>query len=349
MPTISDVAKAAKVSVGTVSHYLNGSARVAEETALRIQRVIDELDYQVDLGARGLRAKHTRSVGLLLPNISNPFYAEIARSIERHLSVSGYQVLLCDSFEDSSREDEYLSNLVSRRVDGILMVYSRERDRLKELAKSSKVPVVFVDRGVPGTSSVQTDNRLGGRLAARHLIELGHRRIGVMAGEPEVRNVQQRVEGFREELEASGLRFDESLVLEGEQALSFGQRVEELLLRDNRPTAIFTTNDIVAVGAWRRILELGYHIPRDIALLGFDDIEMSRLTVPALTTVAQDKQALGQRAVALLLQLIEGAEVARDKELLVIPPTLVERGSTKLLRDPSNEENIGNEVKPMTG
>jgi LacI family transcriptional regulator len=329
MPTITDVAKAAGVSVGTVSHYLNGSARVAEETGKRIQQAIDELGYQVDLRGRGLRAKHTRTVGLLLPNITNPFYAEIARHIEHSLSLAGYQVLLCDSFDSTSREDDYISNLMSRRVDGILLIYSQERDSLQELSRRSKLPIVFVDRGVPGEASVHSDNRLGGRLAARHLLELGHQRIALLAGEPHVRNVRERVAGFREELEAGGVPLDASLVLEGEQALSFGHRVDELLGEERQaPTAIFATNDIVAVGAWRRLIELGYRVPEDVSLVGYDDIEISRLTLPPLTTVAQDKHAIGQRAAALLMELIEVGQAAPHDKGVVIPPGLVERGST---------------------
>lgn len=349
MATITDVAKAAKVSVGTVSNYLNGTARVADGTADRIQSAIDSLGYRVDLRGRVLRAKRTSSIGLLLPNITNPFYAEVARSIEHHLSLAGYQTLLCDAFERTDREDEYLANLMSRRVDGILMIYSHEREVLLNLAKSADIPVVFVDRAVAGQASVHSDNRLGGRLAAQHLLELGHRRIGVLAGEPEVRNVQERVAGFREELERHGVPLPAPLVLQGEQKLSFGYRIAELLEKSDPPSAIFATNDIVAVGAWRRLVELGFRVPEDLSLIGFDDIEMSRLTVPALTTVAQDKQALGQRAAALLLDSIQGKTPRPSNALLTIPTRLEKRGSTARVRGGESSSRRRNEVSDMTG
>ena len=328
--TIRHVAMRAGVAVGTVSHYLNRSAPVADGTARRIQRTIDRLGYRPDLGARSLRVRRTQSVGLVLPNISNPFYSEVARVIEHALWERGFQTLLCDSSGEPERERAHLDGLESRRVDGILLIRSSGRAAARaEPDQRGGVPVVYVDRAVAGRHSVTSDNRMGGELAARHLAELGHRRIGVLAGEKAVLNVQQRLQGFRGELDRHGLALADDAAINGPQALELGYEVERLVLLDPRPTAVFATNDIVAIGAWRRLLELGLRIPQDVSLVGFDDIEMSRLLFPPLTTVSQDKSAMGEQAAALLLRLLQGEELAPDVTL--IAPRLVVRGSTAAL------------------
>jgi len=325
--TIRDVARRAGVAVGTVSHHLNGSAPVAAKTAQRIQRAIESLGFRVDLGARGLRSRRTHSIGLVLPNISNPFYAEIACAIERALWEKGFQTLLCDSSQDAERERMHLDALESRRVDGILMIRTSERGAGRRHIDRLSVPIVFVDRGVEGKHSVTSDNRMGGALAARHLVDLGHRRVGILAGESGVGNVRQRLDGFMAEMERGGAPVRERDVISGPQAIEHGYAVADLMQRRPRPTAVFATNDVVAIGAWRKLLELGLRIPQDVSLVGFDDIEMSSLLFPPLTTVRQEKAALGREATGLLLRLLAG-ERHPAHPTLVIPPELVVRGST---------------------
>jgi len=323
--TIRDVASKAGVAVGTVSHHLNASAPVAALTARRIERAIAALGYRINLGARGLRSRRTHSAGLVLPNISNPFYSEIARAIEHALWAEGLQTLLCDSSQDPGRERLHLEALESRRVDGILIIRSGGRTARDRSARAD-VPVVFVDRAVEGAHSVTSDNRLGGELAARHLAELGHRHIGVLAGESRIGNVRQRMEGFRAELARHGITLREADVIAGPQAIELGYRVTDLLSASPRPTAIFATNDIVAIGAWRKLIELGLRIPQDISLVGFDDIEMSSMLLPPLTTVRQEKPALGREAAGLLIRLLRGEK--RPPQTILIETTLVVRAST---------------------
>lgn len=332
-PTIKDVASAAGVSVGTVSNFLNGTAHVGDARAARIQAAIEALGYQVDLAARGLRSGTTRTVGLLVPNISNPFFGEVARSIEHALTEHGFQTFLCDTGEDPEREEAYLANLAGRRVDGLLVIYASERADPGRLRAPEGVPLVFVDRGVPERPSVTIDNRLGGRLAARHLLGLGHRRIGILVGGREVRNVAIRLEGFLEELTAQGAEPPPEYVVEGDQQLALGSRVDELMALPEPPTAVFATNDIVAVGAWQRLLSLGLRVPDDVSLMGFDDIELCRSLIPPLTTVAQDKQAMGRRATERLLQAIalraaDGSAARASDAFEMIEPRLVVREST---------------------
>jgi len=325
--TIREVARRAGVALGTVSHHLNASAPVASGTARRIESAIADLGYRIDLGARSLRSRRTHSVGLVLPNISNPFFAEVARSVEHALWARGLQTFLCDASEDVERERAHLDALLSRRVDGILLIRSGARGRRAGVAgERPGPPVVHLDRAMAGAPSITSDNRLGGALAARHLAGLGHRRIGVLAGEAHLPNVRQRLEGFARELHAHGLALDPGLVRHGPQSLALGRAAGELMALDPAPTALFATNDVVAIGAWRRLLELGYRIPQDVSLIGYDDIEMSGQLVPPLTTVHQDIARLGQEAAALLGRLLAGEPAPRRTTL--IPASLVVRGST---------------------
>jgi LacI family transcriptional regulator len=325
--TIRDVARRAGVAVGTVSHHLNRSAPVSDATTRRIQRAIDALGFRVDLGARGLRARRTHSVGLVVPDISNPFYAEVARAIEHALWEEGFQTLLCDSAQDPERERGHLAALEQRRVDGVLLIRTGEGRPARAGADAAGVPTVYLDRAVAGRPSVSTDNRLGGALAARHLAELGHVRVGILAGESRVGNVRHRLRGFTEELGRHGVTVREDHVVRGPQAIALGHEVARLFERAPAPTAVFATNDVVAIGAWRTLLELGLRIPEDVSLVGFDDIEMSGLLLPPLTTVRQDKAALGREAARLLLALVAG-EPPAGQGAITIPPELVRRGST---------------------
>lgn len=321
MATMKDVARVAGVSLGSVSHYLSGRVPVSAGKAERIQRAVDELGYRVDQGARSLRRRRTQSVGLIVPDITNPFYAELARVIEHQLWDAGFQTFLCDSAHDAERERAHFMNLLDRRADGLLVIYAGETSALPELAEGTGTPIVFLDRPVTGQLSVTTDNYLGGTLAAQHLLGLGHRRVGALVGGADIANIRSRMEGLTAALEAGGAALDVRYIRYGGQDLALGQLAADLMRLENPPTAIFATNDIVAVGAWRALLEGGYRIPQDVSLMGFDNIEMGRLLIPPLTTVAQDISALGFHATELLL----GKPSAKRA---VVAPHLIARGST---------------------
>lgn len=326
MVTMRDVARAAGVSVGTVSNYVNDRGLVAEATAARIQAAIAELGYSLDETARAFRKRQTHSIGLVVPSITNPYFAEIARVVAHALWEDGLQTFLCDAAADPVRERTHLEQLVSRRVDGILLSHSSDPDDLRAFIEPLTVPIVFFDRALAGHHSVDADNRLGGQLAARHLATLGHRHVGVLAGDSNQSNIHDRIDGFSAELAKHQVSLQEHDIVRGPQSLELGYRVGEILANEPRPTAIFCTNDIVAFAAWRTMVELGYSVPEDVSLVGFDDIEMSRLTVPALTTVAQDMRAIGRKATALLLRLMRGEQDTVDT--ISIAPHLVVRDST---------------------
>jgi LacI family transcriptional regulator len=329
--TITGVASTAGVAVGTVSKYLNDSGPVAVATARRIQQAIDRLGYRPNLSARSLRARRSNSVGLLLPNLANPFYAELAHALQQALTGAGLQTLLCESDEDPDREQRLLEDLEARQVDGILFIRSAERSAP---GLGGRLPIIYVDRAVSGRHSVTSDNRLGGALVAQHLLSLGHRRVAVVQAERHWRTTLDRVKGFAAAVRRLGGSLHEEQVLSGSSSLGgghsrtldFGYRVQELMRGRHPPTALFAVSDVVAIGACRRLLELGYRIPEDVSLVGFDDIEMSAFVYPPLTTIRQDKSTIAREAVAVLEGLMGGERVKASETL--VEPRLVVRGST---------------------
>ena len=331
--TIRSVAKLAGVAPSTVSHYLNRTAPLSPATAKSVEQAIAALNYRVNLGARSLRLRKTNSIGVVIPNITSPYFGEIAAVMENKLWEHGFQTLLCISERSPERELSQVANLVGRQVDGILLVYCSQKSRVADTLGNIPVPIVFVDRQVPDQYSICTDNVLGGRLAARHLATLGHRAIGVLCGEPSVQNVAERIQGFELELQKFGLEIPDAYKVTGRQDLQLGLRITDLLQLEPRPTAIFATNDIVAIGAWRKLVESGFRIPRDISIMGFDDIEISRFLVPPLTTVAQPYREIGAQAVEVLISLVQSRDAKMPTEKnVILKPTLRIRGSTAPLK-----------------
>lgn len=326
MVTICDVARAASVAPSTVSHFLNGTAPVSEATAARIRQAIQALNYRPNMTARSLRLRRANAIGLLVPNIANPFFAEIARSIEHVAQRLGYQVFLCDCDEDPRREFSLLENLLARPVDGVLIISTQQPPPYLDRLSEAGVPVVFVDRGVDGRPSVTSDNFLGGVVAARHLLELGHRRIGLVVGSGHLANVTERVSGFMQELARNGVRIPDNWVLEGPQTMEAGRAVELLMNEPKPPTAVFATNDIIAVGALYRLAQLGIRVPADVSVLGYDNIEITEFTIPPLSTVAQEKRLLGRKAVLALMRAMRTGVPGPIN--VRIPPRLIVRSST---------------------
>jgi LacI family transcriptional regulator len=329
--TITSVARVAGVAVGTVSKHLNGSGPVAVATARRIQQAIDRLGYRVNLSARCLRARRSDSVGLILPNLANPFYAELAHAIQQALTERGLQTLLCESDENPDREQRLLEDLEARQVDGVLFVRAADRSS----ASGARIPIVYVDRPVSGRPSVSVDNRLGGALVAQHLLSLGHRKFAVLGADRSFGTTTDRVKGFAAALRRRGATLRDEDVLSvppsnasaHARAIEFGRRVQEVMQSRQPPTALFATSDLLAIASARRLLELGYRIPEDVSLVGFDDIEMSAFVYPPLTTVRQDRALMAREAIGALEQLMDGEESQVPGEALV-EPRLVVRAST---------------------
>lgn len=325
--TISDIAREAGVSVGTVSHYINASARVAPPTAEAVRQAMTRLNYEPNVNARSLRSQVTRTLGLIVPNLNNPFYAELADVISDQVFKSGYGLLLCSSCEDVEHESLHLTSLHQRRIDGALIV-ATGRSRLLRDSQRMPFPCVFIDREGVGLASVTTDNRLGGRLALEHLIELGHRHIALAVGDPHVPNIQERLAGAHEVLTSHGISLADELVIRGSQSVATGQRTDFLWELDDPPSAVFATNDVIALGVWQSCLAAGVRIPEDVSLVGFDDIQWASLTVPPLTTVRQDLAGMTARALNLLSAAIAG-EAPDSRSTSRIAPRLIVRASTR--------------------
>ncbi len=328
MPTIQEVAKKAGVSPTTVSHVINKSRIVADETRLRVEAAMEELHYRPNALARSLRRGQTHTLGLILPDISNPYFAEIGHSIETAAFEQGYSVILCNTEGDLDKEDLYVDVLSKKQVDGMIFVAAGDKtDSLRALLRH-KLPVVMVDRDLPDVEvdAVLADNRQGGYLATNHLIARGHRRIGCIAGPSHLTPSAQRVIGYREALIEADLPIDDDLIMRGDFHPESGYLAARALLdRIDAPSAVFACNDLMALGALRAARECNRHVPQDLAVVGFDDIELASFMSPPLTTIAQPKIDLGRLAVEWLIEHI--ADKSRPARRELLPTRLIVRGT----------------------
>jgi LacI family transcriptional regulator len=330
MATIREVAESAGVSYATVSHVINNTRVVTPETRARVMAAMTALDYRPNALARSLRQGKTNTIGLVLPDSANPFFAEISRGIEDEAFKKGYSVFLCNTELDTQRELFYVDVLSKKQVDGIIFVAAGDQPDSLDYLLRQNMSVVMIDRDLPNVEvdAVLTDHRLGGFLATRHLIELGHKQIACIAGPSSITPSAERITGYRKALEEAGLPYDERLVLRGDYHAQSGMEItHSILSMTPRPTAIFTLNDLMALGALRAAAEDGYSVPRDLAVVGYDDLELARFTNPPLTTIAQPKKEIGVQAINLLVDRI--SQRSRPPTRLVLPPELIVRRSTQ--------------------
>jgi LacI family transcriptional regulator len=314
-----DVAERAGVSVTTVSHVINQTRPVSDELRERVLAAMDELGYQPNRLARSLRRGHTHTVGMIVPDSTNPFFAEVARGVEDTSFEQGYSVILCNSDGNLDKEVFYTNVLAERRVDGILFVAAGiSTEQIRDL-QARRMPVVVVDREIPDVAvdSVLTDNARGGKLATRYLMDLGHRCIGCIVGPSDVTPSAERVTGYRQALDESGIPVDDALIVKGDFQYEGGyQAARQLLTIDDPPTAIFACNDLMAVGAISAAAEMGRRIPADISVVGFDDVRLASFANPPLTTVAQPKYEMGVIAATMLLERMHEPEVPPRRRML---------------------------------
>ncbi|MDA8370478.1 MAG: LacI family DNA-binding transcriptional regulator [Nocardiopsaceae bacterium] len=335
---INDVAARAGVSPGTVSNVLNRPERVAESTRRRVEEAIRDLDYVRNSSGRSLRAGRSDSVGLLVLDITNSFFTEVARGVEDVAGEEGLAVVLLNSAERSARQQRSLRLLAEQRAAGaVVMPVDGDMTDLLWLRKQS-VPWVLLDRGDVGADiacSVAVDNHAGGMAAGRHLISLGHERVTYLSGPADMEQCRTRLGGLRAALEEAGIDPDENIrVIETEQLnAEYGEKaVEEVLAGGpkRRPQAVFCTNDQLALGVLKGLGERGLSAPGDLSVVGYDDVHFSALVHPGLTTVAQPKYELGRAAMRLLLSELNGS--GHQHERVRFAPELVVRGSTAARR-----------------
>jgi LacI family transcriptional regulator len=332
MATIREVAESAGVSYATVSHVINNTRLVSPETRERVLAAMDALNYRPNALARSLRQGKTHTLGLVLPDSANPFFAEISRSIEDAAFKKGYSVFLCNTELDTQRELFYVDVLSKKQVDGIIFVAAGDQADSLDFLVQRNMPVVMIDRYLPNVEvdAVLTDNQLGGYLATRHLLELGHTRIACIAGPSSITPSAERIIGYRRALEEAGLSYEESLILRGDYHAQSGMDITHSILQMHpHPTAIFALNDLMALGALRAAAEAGCSVPGELAVVGYDDLEIARFANPPLTTVAQPKREIGLQAVHLLIERMSLKNSPRSR--LVLPPELIVRRSTQAL------------------
>lgn len=330
MATIRDVADRAGVSVTTVSHVVNSTRFVEPDTERRVRAAIETLGYRPNLLARSLRRRQTNLLGVLVPDNSNPFFADVARAIEDAGFAEGYSVILCNSDLSEAKQAAYVDVLLSRQVDGLILISSGDSPEPLERILDARVPVVVVDRelGDLPVDRVLVDNEQGGYLAGRYLAGLGHARIGCTLGPSDVRPSAGRVAGFARALAESGVALPDRAMVRGDGRYEGGARaMEELLARDLGLTAVFAFNDLMAMGALAALRRAGCRVPEDVSLVGFDGIGQAAMLTPAITTVAQPVAEMGRTSVRLLLERLRQQE--REPTRVLLPTSLVERESCR--------------------
>lgn len=329
MATIKDVAALAGISYTTVSHVLNKTRPVSEHVRLKVEAAIAELDYVPSAVARSLKARSTATIGLLVPNSVNPYFAELARGIEDACERNGYCVILCNSDDNPQKQRSYLRVLLEKRIDGLIVASVGEDQDLLDSLGGVRTPMVIVDRALDGVAAdlVRIDHEQGAYLATRHLLELGHREIATIAGPADTGVSQLRLAGFRRAMDEAGAKVAKGHVLHSDFTSPGGHAAAARLLDGERPTAIFAANDMIGFGVLRAAAERNIDVPGELSVIGFDDIELSRYVYPALTTVGQSIRELGESAAGLLLSRI-GARQHEGAEQRIVAPRIVLREST---------------------
>ena len=329
-PTIKDVASLARVHPSTVSRVINDDSRISEKTKEKVLLIIKKLGYTPNAIARGLKTKRTHTLGMLIPDITNPFFAEIARGVEDTANKNNFNVILCNTDDKLKKERTYLEILRGKRVDGLILGTAHIRDKsILELEKK-KFPYILVSRNIEGLDKncIIVDDVAGGLMATEHLINMGHRRIAHITGPLKVRGSINRLEGYKLALEKHQIEYKEELVEEGDFRIKGGyQAMKKFLKLPEPPTAIFAANDLLALGAMQVIQKRKYHIPKDFCIIGFDDIRLASFVYPPLTTVRQPMLEMGALAVKMLLKIIEEEEFNQKKEIL--EPKLIIRESCR--------------------
>jgi LacI family transcriptional regulator len=326
--TMADVAREAGVSLMTVSRVINNKGDVSPTTRQHVLEVVEQLGYRPSGIARGLATHRTGTLGLVVIDVANPFFADVARGAEQQAYAEGYNVFLCNTDEDPLREVAVLQSLEEKRVDGVVLCSSRLDESELQAALAPHPAAVLVNRRLEGNGagSVLIDDETGGWMATQHLLHAGHRAIGLLAGPPASHSGRERAKGYRAVLAAAGLSYNPAWTSHCSPVVQGGQETAgELLTTYPELTALFCYNDLVAVGALRASADLGRRVPDDLAIVGFDDISLAALVTPPLTTCRVPRHELGAQAMQLLLNQIDGC--LEGYEEVVLRPELVIRAS----------------------
>lgn len=323
MTTIRDVAKKAGVSVATVSRFLNGNGYVSQEAAIAVKAAVEELNYELNTVARSLTTKKSNLIGLILPDITNPFFPELARAVEDVALTYGYTVVLCNSDEDPKKEKNYIETLKKKYIAGFI-VTSNQLDAPHYA--NLKLPVVALDRVInERIPTVVSNNRQGGFMGAQALVDRGSKNLLFLRGPEEFGSANDRYTGFGEAMEKNDIAYQTAFC---PFHFAESESIVEQVLRENKDIdGIFASSDVQAAGALKAAHNLNLAVPKDLQIVGFDGISMGEMLTPALTTIAQDIYKMGAIAARILIKQIEGQPI--DNFMNEIPVNLVVRGTTK--------------------
>lgn len=335
--TRKDVAERAGVSVAVVSYVVNDGPRpVAPETKIKVERAIEELGYYPNELARSLSRKQTAMIGLIIPSLINPVYAEIADTLENYCAAEGYQVILGGTRRNHQNELDYCKSMRAKRVDGVVIIPSESPEEILEPLQQAHIPVVVLEHDLPNTHCVAINDVQGGQLATEHLLSLGHRRIGMIKRKPTSAMSKLRYEAFRNSVQAAGVPFDPALVVECDagQAAGFAA-MQHLLALAEPPTAVFAHNDVLAIGAISATYHAGLTVPHDVSIVGYDNTIQATYSNPPLTTVKIPIAEMGRVAGKTILDLVKNGN-SFPPQTTTLPVELIVRASTAHLRADSS-------------
>lgn len=328
-PTIYDVAREAGVSIATVSKVLNKSGRISDKTREKVNRIMEELNYRPSLVASALTSRRTGTIGLMIPDIANPFFAEAARSIEDYAQEQGSDLIVCSTDRSDEKADRYISLLLRKRVDGLIIAsHTGSTDMIRHLL-ADQVPLVLfsADIRIIESNSVTVDDYKGGYQATEYLLSLGHRRLGIISDN--LPGSKLRAEGFLDALKAAGVPFDNPAnIIHTSATLENGRKAAAAMLSqaEDRPTAIFACNDLLAIGVMKEARSAGLSIPLDLSVVGFDNTMLAEICHPTLTSIAQPLREMTEQAMILLNESIVNPSSPKRKIMLM--PELIVRHST---------------------
>lgn len=330
--TIKDVAKKAGVSTTTVSHVINETRFVEEETRLKVREAISALNYRVNVAARSLRAGKSQTIGLIIPDTANLFFADYSRKIEDFGFRAGYNVIICNTDNKADKELAYLEALVSKQVDGVILISSDNEPENLNILINRDIPFVIADREVTTDIAdvVLLDNEQAGFDVTNYLLNLGHRQIGCITGPNKFSASNQRLDGFIRAHEQWGLPYYPELITAGKFTLSSGFSAFDWIWQNgNKPSALFVFSDMMAIGAINNAITKGLRVPQDISIVGFDNIEVAAAFSPSITTVDQPSETMAETIVELLIDRIMHKEA--KKRRIVFRGSLIIRESTQRL------------------
>lgn len=326
---MKDVARLAGVSTSTVSHVINKDRFVSEAITEKVDAAIKSLNYAPSALARSLKLNQTRTIGMLITASTNPFYSELVRGVERSCFERGYSLVLCNTEGDEQRMNRNLETLMQKRVDGLLLLCTETHQPSAEIVQRyPSIPTVMMDWApFDGDSDIIQDNSLlGGDMATQYLLDKGYTRIACIAGPLDKTPARLRLEGYQRAMARAGIVVDEGYTVISDFEFGGGLRaMQALLAHPERPQAVFIGNDAMAVGAYQALYQAGLRIPEDVAVVGYDDIELARYMTPPLTTVHQPKDELGELAIDVLIHRM--AQPGQAQQRVQLTPELMIRGS----------------------